>query len=45
MASSPTIPLAGDLRAVEDAPKSLRWKLRDRIGDRVRWYEEPDEVE
>lgn len=30
--------------AVEGEPKTRRWKLRDRVGDRVRWYEEPDEV-
>jgi hypothetical protein len=29
---------------IEDEPKSTRWKLRARIGDRVRWYEEPEEV-
>lgn len=29
---------------IEQAPKSRRWKLRDRVGDRVRWYEEPEEV-
>jgi hypothetical protein len=30
---------------VEGAPKSVRWKARARVGDRVRWYEEPDEVD
>ena len=29
--------------AIERAPKSTRWKLRSRVGDRVRWYEEPEE--
>jgi hypothetical protein len=29
---------------VEERPKSLRWRGRARIGDRVRWYEEPDEI-
>jgi hypothetical protein len=29
---------------IEAAPKSRHWKLRARIGDRVRWYEEPEEV-
>jgi hypothetical protein len=29
---------------VEDEPKSGRWKLRNRIGDKKRWYEEPEEV-
>ena len=32
-------------RRIEDAPKSTKWKLRDRVGDRVKWYEEPEEVE
>jgi len=26
-------------------PKSRKWKLRARVGDRVRWYEDPEEVE
>ena len=29
---------------IEAAPKSLRWKSRSRVGDRVRWYEEPEEL-
>lgn len=29
---------------IEAEPKSLRWKGRARIGDRTRWYEEPEEV-
>lgn len=32
-------------RAIETAPKSLRWRARSRVGDRVRWYEEPEEIE
>jgi hypothetical protein len=28
---------------IEQAPKTARWKLRNRLGDRVRWYEEPEE--
>lgn len=31
--------------AMTDAPKSRRWKLRARVGDRRRWYEEPEEVD
>jgi hypothetical protein len=31
--------------AIDDAPKSRRWKLRARLGERVRWYEEPEEVD
>jgi hypothetical protein len=30
--------------ALEEAPKSRRWKLRDRIGERKRWYELPEET-
>ncbi|HWF72588.1 MAG TPA: nucleotidyltransferase family protein [Solirubrobacteraceae bacterium] len=32
-------------QAVERAPKSGKWKMRARIGDRVRWYEDPEEIE
>jgi hypothetical protein len=32
------------LHAVEDAPKSRAWKLRSRVGERIRWYETPEEV-
>jgi hypothetical protein len=31
--------------AIERVPKSRKWKLRARVGDRVRWYEDPEEVE
>ncbi|MGN6378365.1 MAG: hypothetical protein ACTHNU_05395 [Gaiellales bacterium] len=29
---------------VEAQPKSAKWKLRNRVGDKKRWYEEPEEV-
>ena len=29
---------------IEAEPKSRGWRLRDRVGDRKRWYETPDEV-
>ena len=33
------------LRAkIDDSPKSTRWKLRAQVGDRVQWFEEPEEV-
>ena len=32
------------LKAMDDAPKSTKWKLRARVGRRVKWYEIPDEV-
>jgi hypothetical protein len=40
-------PLANAARLLQianDAPKSLQWKMRARIGDKVRWYELPEEV-
>lgn len=30
--------------AIEAAPKSTRWKLRSRVGERQQWYVEPEEV-
>jgi hypothetical protein len=29
---------------IDAQPKSLKWKLRARVGDRVSWYELPEEV-
>jgi hypothetical protein len=31
-------------KAVEGGPKPLKWRLRAQVGDRVRWYELPEEV-
>ena len=31
-------------KAIEATPKSLRWKARARVGERVRWYEQPEET-
>jgi hypothetical protein len=30
--------------AVDNAPKSMKWKMRAKIGDKVKWYEEPEDV-
>jgi hypothetical protein len=30
--------------AIDTAPKSTRWKLRARVGERTPWYQEPEEV-
>jgi hypothetical protein len=30
--------------ALQDASKSLRWRMRARVGERVPWYELPEEV-
>lgn len=32
-------------QAIEKVPKSLRWKGRARLGERVRWYNLPEDVE
>ena len=29
---------------IEAEPKSGKWKLRNRVGDKKRWYEEPEEA-
>jgi hypothetical protein len=30
--------------AIDLAPKTTRWKLRSQVGERVQWFEEPEEV-
>ena len=45
--SPPFDPVAQSQRLLEiaqSAPKGVKWKLRANIGDRVRWYELPEEV-
>jgi hypothetical protein len=32
------------LERIESEPKSLAWRLRSRVGDRVKWYKDVDEV-
>jgi hypothetical protein len=31
-------------QAIDEAPKSRAWRLRSRVGERIRWYETPEEV-
>ena len=31
------------LQAIDDAPKSMKWKMRGKIGTRVKWYQEVTE--
>lgn len=31
-------------RMMDERPKSLRWKMRAKVGERVRWYQLPDEI-
>ena len=33
------------LQVAETVPKGLKWKTRARVGNRVRWYELPEEVD
>jgi hypothetical protein len=33
------------LEIAESVPKGLKWKTRAKVGDRVRWYELPEEVD
>jgi hypothetical protein len=37
--------LATIQETMEAAPKSLAWKMRAKVGTRVRWYEEVEEVQ
>lgn len=32
------------LKRLNDEPKPLAWRIRDRVGDRVKWYKDVDEV-
>jgi hypothetical protein len=32
------------LRTFEEMPKPLSWQIRDRVGTRVKWYIEVEEV-
>lgn len=32
------------LKRIADEPKSMAWRLRDRVGDRVKWYKDVDDV-
>jgi hypothetical protein len=51
------VPLDGHARAVIGAavdalaealdaePRSRRWRMRSRLGERVRWYDPPDDID
>jgi hypothetical protein len=41
---TPTSQIDALRKAIDDAPKSTKWKLRARVGDRLPWYDEPEEV-
>ncbi|MFL5778348.1 MAG: hypothetical protein ACJ761_05345, partial [Chloroflexota bacterium] len=44
LAFDPMAQIAALRQAIEQAPKSTRWKLRARVGERVPWYDEPEEM-
>jgi F0F1-type ATP synthase delta subunit len=33
------------LERINQEPKSIAWRLRARVGDRVKWYKEVDEFQ
>jgi hypothetical protein len=33
------------MERIDQEPKSLAWRLRSRVGDRVKWYKDVDEVD
>jgi hypothetical protein len=41
----PAAQVASLRAAIDGAPKSTRWRLRARVGERVTWYAEPEEME
>lgn len=36
--------LGGLEAAMQTSPKSMKWKMRDRVGEKMKWYELPEEV-
>ena len=40
----PSAQIANLRTAILDAPKSTKWKLRARVGERASWYQEPEEM-
>ena len=40
----PKAQIAALRTAINDAPKSTRWKLRSRVGERQTWYRDPEEM-
>lgn len=39
-----TLQVDAIVKRLNDEPKPLPWKIRDRVGDRVKWYKDVDEV-
>jgi hypothetical protein len=32
------------IKALDETPKSMKWKMRERVGTKMRWYNEVEEV-
>ena len=39
-----TTQVGAAMARLDKAPKSMAWQLRARVGDRVKWYKDVDEV-
>ena len=31
-------------QVIEEAPKSMKWKMRAKVGEKKRWYDLPEDV-
>jgi hypothetical protein len=40
----PAAQIAALRAAIDGAPKSTRWRLRSKVGERATWYQEPEEM-
>jgi hypothetical protein len=45
MPYDPVEQAAGLRNLADEAPKSMKWRVRSGVGDKVRWYELPEEVD
>ena len=41
----PVVQAEALLAAIAEGRKSLAWRVRARIGERMRWYETPEEIQ
>jgi hypothetical protein len=40
----PAAQIASLRKAIDEAPKSTRWKIRSKVGERQTWYRDPEEM-
>jgi hypothetical protein len=45
MPFDPVAQAASLRKLADDTPKSMKWRMRAGVGDKVRWYELPEEVD